>query len=68
MPPGVTAEVGKRGALLQAQRLQPLGFAYFRSHTPALVAGLAEHAGPSVELMAMADTVEWSEFWALMAL
>jgi hypothetical protein len=29
---------------------------------------LAEHAGPFVELMAMADTVEWSEFWALMAL
>ena len=29
---------------------------------------LPEHAGPFVELMAMADTVEWSEFWALMAL
>jgi hypothetical protein len=29
---------------------------------------LAEHAGPFVELMALADTVEWSEFWALMAL
>jgi hypothetical protein len=29
---------------------------------------LPEHAGPFVELMAMADTIEWSEFWALMAL
>jgi hypothetical protein len=29
---------------------------------------LPEHAGPFVELMAMADTVEWSEFWNLMAL
>ena len=29
---------------------------------------LAEHAGPFVELMAMADTPEWSEFWNLMAL
>ena len=29
---------------------------------------LPEHVGPFVELMAMADTVEWSEFWALMAL
>lgn len=29
---------------------------------------LPEHVGPFVELMAMADTVEWSEFWAIMAL
>ena len=29
---------------------------------------LPEHVGPFVELMAMADTVEWCEFWALMAL
>ena len=29
---------------------------------------LPEHVGPFVELVAMADTVEWSEFWALMAL
>ena len=29
---------------------------------------LPEHVGPFVELMAMADTVEWSEFWTLMAL
>jgi hypothetical protein len=29
---------------------------------------LPEHAGPFVELMAMADTPEWSEFWNLMAL
>lgn len=26
---------------------------------------LAEHVGPFVELMAMADTVEWGEFWAM---
>ncbi len=25
---------------------------------------LAEHVGPFVELMAMADTVEWGEYWA----
>jgi len=29
---------------------------------------LPEHVGPFVELMAMADTVEWSEFWNLIAL
>ena len=29
---------------------------------------LAEHAGPFVELIAMADTIEWNEFWVLMAL
>jgi hypothetical protein len=29
---------------------------------------LPEHAGPFVELMAMADTPEWSEFWNLMVL
>lgn len=29
---------------------------------------LVEHIGPFVELMAMADTPEWSEFWALMAI
>lgn len=29
---------------------------------------LPEHAGPFVELMAMADTIEWVEFWTLMAL
>jgi hypothetical protein len=28
---------------------------------------LAEHVGPFVELMAMADGPEWSEFWASMA-
>jgi hypothetical protein len=28
---------------------------------------LAEHVGPFVELMAMADSVEWSEYWAAMA-
>ena len=28
---------------------------------------LAKHVGPFVELMAMADTPEWSEFWALAA-
>lgn len=27
----------------------------------------AEHVGPFVELLAMADTPEWSEFWALVA-
>lgn len=29
---------------------------------------LPEHVGPFVELMAMADTPEWAEFWNLMAL
>jgi hypothetical protein len=28
---------------------------------------LAEHVGPFVELMAMADSAEWSEYWAAMA-
>ena len=30
---GVTTELGKREALPQAHQLQPVGFAYFRSHT-----------------------------------
>ena len=28
---------------------------------------LAEHVGPFVELMAMAESPEWSEFWSLVA-